>query len=313
MAGIGDVRMARATLAGLAHLANPWLVEVIATHQPVDALARLAAADLPDVMLDALPAGAAGPQLLEQAAAIARQTARAGARVVIPEDDEWPSQLPDLAGAPGLGLGAVLCLWVRSDLPQPVSAVLGRAVAVVGARAATSYGMHVAAQLGTDLAGTGWTVVSTGAFGIDAAALRGALTGDGTPVAVLPGGVDQPHPHANRDLFDQITRRGMLLSPWPPGTTPQRARYTATAALVAALTAGTVLVEASTRSRALTIVQHAIERDRPTMVVPGPVTSAVSDGAHQTLRAFPQARLVRGSTDVLADLATPPATAPPAG
>ncbi|MGI5243344.1 DNA-processing protein DprA [Dactylosporangium sp. CA-139066] len=309
MAGVGDVRVARATLAGLAHLANPWLVEIIATHQPVDALARLAAADLPDVMLDALPAGAAGPQLLEQAAAIARQTARAGARVVIPEDDEWPQQLPDLAATPGLGLGAVLCLWVRSDLPQPVSVALRRAVAVVGARAATSYGMHVAEQLGTGLADAGWTIVSTGGFGIDTAALRGALAGDGIPVAVLAAGVDQPRPYANRDLFDHIAQRGMLLSLWPPGTTPQRARYTATAALVATLTTATVLVEASARSRALTIVQHAIERDRPTMVVPGPVTSAVSDGAHHTLRTYPQTRLVRGSTDVLAELAEPPATA----
>jgi len=167
--------------------------------------------------------------------------------------------------------------------------------------------MHVAAQLGTDLAGAGWAVVSTGALGIDTAALRGALAGGGAAVAVLAAGIDQPHPHANSDLFDQVIRDGVLLSPWPPGTTPLRARHTATAALVATLTAGTVLVEAAADSRALNIVHHAIWRDRPTMVVPGPVTSALSNGNHRALREHPQARLVRDAADVIAELADTPA------
>ncbi|WP_432830804.1 DNA-processing protein DprA [Dactylosporangium sp. CA-092794] len=310
MAAIDEVRAARATLAGLAHDRHPQLVELIATDGPLDALARLADRNLPSALLRVLPDGATGGHLREQAAAVPRQAARAGARVVIPQDDEWPARLPDLATAPGRG--AVLCLWVRSNPPHTVSDVLGRAVAVVGARAATSYGMHVAGQLGADLAGAGWSVVSTGGLGVDAAALRGALAAGGTAVAVLPSGVDRPHPHANTDLLEQVAREGMLVSPWPPATRLTRARYIATAALVAALTAGTVLVEAGGRSRALTVVRHAIELGRPTMVVPGPVTSVLSDGAHQTLRAHSQARLVRGSTDVLADLTTPPTATSPA-
>jgi DNA processing protein len=125
MATIEEVRAARAGLAGLAHLRHPQLVEVIATYRPADALARLSDGDLPTAVLRALPAAATGDRLREQAADIARQTARTGARVVIPEDDEWPAHLPDLATTPGSG--AVLCLWVRSDTPHPVGDLAGRA------------------------------------------------------------------------------------------------------------------------------------------------------------------------------------------
>lgn len=306
---IDDSRAARATLAGLAHDGHPHLVELIATHGPAEALTRLANRDLPSAILRALPAGATGEHLRQQTAAIAQQATRVGARLVVPEDDEWPAQVPDLATGPGPG--AVLCLWVRGDTPRPVREVVGRSVAVVGARAATTYGTHVAEQLGYDLAAAGWTIVSTGGFGIDTAVLRGALSGGGTAAVILPAGVDRPHPHANTDLFEQVARHGMLVSPWPPGTTPTRNRFTATAALVAAITAGTVLVEAAVRSRALTTVTQAIGLGRPAMVVPGPVTSALSAGTHQTLREHPQARLVRGSTDVLADLTASPTTTPP--
>jgi len=203
------------------------------------------------------------------------------------------------------GPGAVLCLWVRTETPDTVSDQVSRAVAVVGARAATSYGMHVAQQLGYDLAGAGWTVVSTGGYGVDTAVLRGALAGGGTTVVVSPAGIGRAHPHANTDLFGQVTRHGMLVSPWPPGSTPTLHRFAATAVLAATITAGTVLVEASIRSRALSTIRQAVRLGRPAMVVPGPVTSALSAGAHQALRDHPQARLVRGGTDVLAELATP--------
>jgi len=258
-------------------------------------------------MLRALPAGAVGPQLREQAAAIARQTARAGARIVVPEDDEWPAQLPDLASAPGIGLGAALCLWVRHDLPQPVSAVLGRAVAVVGGarRDQLRHARRRAARHRPGWRRLGRRVHRRARHRYRSPARRARRRRRGGRRA---GGRHRPaHPHANSDLFDQVIRDGMLLSPWPPGTTPLRARYTATAALVATLTAGTVLVEAAADSRALNIVHHAICRDRPTMVVPGPVTSALSNGNHRALREHPQARLVRDAADVIAELADTPA------
>jgi DNA processing protein len=91
--------------------------------------------------------------------------------------------------------------------------------------------------------------------------------------------VDRPYPAGNADLFDRIAGGGLLVSPWPPGTAPTRTRFAATARLVAAMTGGTVLVEASRRSGALGALQQAIDLGRPAMVVPGPVTSATSAGS----------------------------------
>jgi DNA processing protein len=307
MGALDEVRAARATLARLALSGNPDVLEVVATYGPVDALAQLADRDEPtDNLRTPLP-GVTREQLHAHAAALAQQAARAGARVVIPEDDEWPTTLADLATPPtGHAPSGVLCLWVRGD--QSLSTTLHRAVAVVGARAATAYGTHVAEQLGYDLADASWTVVSTGAYGVDGAALRGALAGGATVVAVLPAGVDRPYPSGNAGLFDRIASSGLLVSPWPPGSAPTRDRFTATARLVAALTRGTVLVEASTRSTALRVLDQAINLGRPAMVVPGPVTSALSAGAHQALRTHRQARLVRGAADVIAELTQPATT-----
>ncbi len=305
MATFDQVHAARAVLARLvAQSGDTDLHQVITRYGPVDALARLSGPDLPSRSLHSLLAGVTGEQLRAQAAAVAGQAARAGARVVIPEDDEWPTTLPDAASTPtGPAGGAALCLWVRGD--RPLSATLHRSVAVVGARAATAYGTTVAEQLGFDLASAGWTVVGTGAYGINAAGLRGALTGDGAAMAVLPAGVDRPYPLGNANLFDQIAARGLLVSPWPPGTEPTRERFTSTGRLLAALTGGTVLVEAGQRSGALVVLDQAMRMGRPAMVVPGPVTSALSVGAHRALRDHRQARLVRDAADVITELGEP--------
>jgi DNA processing protein len=161
--------------------------------------------------------------------------------------------------------------------------------------------MHVAKQLGHDLAAAGWTVAATSGYGV-AAALRGLLAAGGTAVAVLPAGIDRPYPAGNADLLDQVAAHGLLVSPWPPGIHPTRDRIAATGRLLITLTAGTVLVEAAKRSGALGVLAHAITLGRPAMVVPGPVTSAVSAGAHHALREHRRARLVRDAADVLADL-----------
>src|SRR5690606_37041383 len=123
-----------------------------------------------------------------------------------------------------------------------------RSVAVVGARAATDYGVHVATELGFGLADRGWTVVSGGAYGIDAAAHRGALTAGGVTVAVFACGIDNAYPVGHVGLFERIVEEGLLVSEWAPGVTPQRHRFLVRNRVIAAATRGTVVVEAAARS-----------------------------------------------------------------
>ena len=165
-----------------------------------------------------------------------------------------------------------------------------RSVAVVGARAATAYGLHVTTDIAYGLAEQGWTVVSGGAFGIDAAAHRAALAAGGRTVAVLACGVDRPYPVGNAALFEQIAESGLLISEWPPGAEPLRHRFLIRNRVIAAATAGTVLVEAAARSGAVQTMSRVLALSRRAMVVPGPVTSAMSVGCHELLRRHPQAR-----------------------
>jgi DNA processing protein len=160
----------------------------------------------------------------------------------------------------------------------------------------------VAADLGHDLTGQGWTVVTAGAFGVDTAAIRGALAREGTPVVVLPGGLDHPHPAGNSMLFDQAAQSGLLVSAWPPDALPNQARLAATANLLAAMTCGTVVVEAALHSPALRPLHQAISLGRTAMLVPGPVTSIMSADCHDALRRHPQARLVTCAADVMSEL-----------
>lgn len=201
---------------------------------------------------------------------------RFGGRLVCPGDPEWPD------GLDALGERAPYALWVRG--PRELRQCCGSSVAVVGARAATPYGVHVAGELAADLADRGWAVVSGGAFGIDAAAHRGALAADGVTVAILACGIDVPYPRGNHGLFREIAARGLVVSEWPPGCRPTRLRFLVRNRVIAALTRGTVVVEAGRRSGAVNTAGHAVDLRRPLMVVPGPVTSQMSVGCHVLLR-----------------------------
>ena len=154
----------------------------------------------------------------------------------------------------------------------------------MGARSASAYGEHVAALFRNGLAGRGIVVVSGGALGIDAAAHRSALGGEGATVIVSAGGVDRPYPAANAALYERATERGLVISESPPGSAPQRHRFLSRNRLIAALSTGTVVVEAAKRSGALNTASHAVTLGRPLMVVPGPITSAMSVGCHDLLR-----------------------------
>ncbi|WP_432536791.1 DNA-processing protein DprA [Kineococcus arenarius] len=207
-----------------------------------------------------------------------------GGRLVVPGDDEWPTGVDDLArhGGPDRPLGAPIALWVRG--PAHLAEAVGRAAAVVGSRACTPYGEHVTSEIAAGLADRGFGVVSGGAFGIDAAAHRAALAVGGTSVAVLAGGVDRVYPAGNAALLGRLARRGALVSEVPCGSSPTRWRFLERNRLIAAATAGTVVVEAAWRSGALSTAERAERLLRPVGAVPGPVTSAASAGCHRLLR-----------------------------
>ena len=199
-------------------------------------------------------------------------------RLVIPGDMEWPSQLDVLGDARPWGL------WVRGRADLRYACL--RSVSVVGTRAATAYGAHVCGEFAAALAGKGWTIVSGGAFGIDSWAHLGAIAVAGATVAVLPCGVDRAYPLAHERLFRSIRECGALVSEWPPGRTPTKPGFLVRNRVIAALSRGTVVVEAALRSGALNTARHAHDQGRPLMAVPGPVTSAQSAGCHETIREW---------------------------
>jgi DNA processing protein len=217
---------------------------------------------------------------------------RIGARFVCPGDLEWPTQLDQLGEARPLGL------WVRGAANLRVTAI--RSVALVGARAATDYGEHVAAEIASVIAERGWTVVSGAAYGVDSAAHRGALAVGGSTIAILACGVDVAYPRSNAGLLARIADEGLVVSELAPGCSVTRSRFLERNRVIAAITRGTVVVEAAIRSGARSTATHALNLDRFVMAVPGPVTSAASAGCHELLRQNPgAAHLVTDGAEVL--------------
>ena len=215
---------------------------------------------------------------------------RDGIRLVIPGDSEWPTQLDVLGQARPWGL------WVRGHADLRYACL--RSVSVVGTRAATGYGTYVCGEMAVSLADAGWTIVSGGAFGIDGCAHRGAIAVSGTTVAVLPCGADLAYPQAHEGLFRSIREQGALVSEWPPGRMPTRHGFLVRNRVIAALSRGTVVVEAALRSGALNTARHAHDQGRPLMAVPGPVTSPQSAGCHEVIREW-GAVCVTGARDVM--------------
>jgi len=247
--------------------------------------------------------GALGDGTAERAAGLdldrcAVAEEEAGVRFVVPGDEEWPAGLDDLAGLEAVQRrgGVPLGLWLRG--PGHLVALTERSVAVVGSRAATAYGNGVAADLAADLADAGVTVVSGGAFGIDAAAHRGALAVGGASVGVVANGVDVAYPPGNARIFEALAARHLVVSELPPGSHPTRVRFLARNRLIAALSRGTVVVEAAIRSGARNTAGWAAALNRPLMAVPGPIHSSASVGPHLMVRSG-QAVLVTRAAEVL--------------
>ncbi len=307
--GDRELRGARAYLSWVAEPPAPALSELIDQVGPVRA-SRLVAAGR---VSGRVAAETGARRVDDRAEADLAAIAALGGRLVVPEDAEWPAEEFTCFGTPAAQADnrwrAPAALWVRGT--GRLDELGARAVAVVGARAATGYGEHVAAEFGYGLAEGEFTVVSGAAFGIDGAAHRGALAAEGRTLAVQACGLDLAYPAGHQGLLDRIAAAGAVVSEYPPGVRPARHRFLVRNRLIAAFAAGTVVVEAGIRSGARSTASAAFALGRVVMAVPGPVTSALSVGCHLLIREE-QAVLVTRVGEVVeavgrigADLAPP--------
>ena len=283
-------RIARATLLRIAEPGNSALVAHVDRVGVVQAVADIRA----DAPIEGVETGGLRHRLQTASGEADLDAARRhGARLVAPGDEEWPAALDDLHW---VGRGS-FGLWAAG--PLPLSEATQTSVAIVGTRTSTDYGATVAADMAYDLAERGWSVVSGLAYGIDAAAHRGALSAGGVTVGVLACGVDVPYPPGNRRLYERLLAEGLVVSEHPPGSAPQRLRFLVRNRIIAALSLGTVVVEMALRSGARSTAGHAYAINRHVMCVPGPVTSAMSGGCHRLLRERPETVLVTNAAEVV--------------
>lgn len=242
------------------------------------------------------------------AAADLEAARRVGARLVTPEDKEWPAEQFDMAfGFAERGSSehvrsyqadatAPHALWVRGE---SLAKLCQRSVAVVGTRAISAYGAGATRLLVGGLVDKQFTIVSGGALGVDTIAHQEALDRGGATIAVAACGIDRRYPARNAELFERIAATGALCTEYPPGMAPHRHRFLTRNRLVAALTQGTVVVEAAWRSGALNTLSWATGLGRVAMAVPGPITNASSLGCHERIKRG-EAELVCSAEEIRA-------------
>lgn len=226
----------------------------------------------------------------------ASELERAGLQLVTAFDPEYPQALREIADPPFLlyALGRI----DRLRLP---------AVSIVGSRDASRYGRDVAFRLARELSDAGVAVVSGFARGIDAAAHEAALESPGGTIAVLGCGIDVEYPREHRRLRERLAETGLLLSEYHPGTEPRPQNFPIRNRIIAGLSSGVVVVEASRRSGSLITARLAADFGRDVFAVPGSIFSETSAGTHELLRDG--AILCRGAEDVLSELF--PSVGPP--
>jgi len=285
-----EERLARVALNAITEPGDPRLTRLLPALGAVEVYERLRAdTDLAGLHSESSErlAGTDPERILDDAA-------RQGIRFLVPGDAEWPDALLELDGVEPLNqlTGAPLGVWAKgpADLRETCTA----SAAVVGSRSATTYGTAVSSDLAACLSRAGLTVMSGAAYGIDHAAHRGAIAEGGPTVAVLACGVDRAYPSAHRGLLDHIAEHGLVISELRPGCSPTRVRFLSRNRLIAALTQGTVVVEAAVRSGALNTASWASRLNRVLMGVPGPVTSAPSEGVHELVRSGAAVLVTRG-------------------
>lgn len=219
-----------------------------------------------------------------------------GVHLVLEGEPEYPAGLRTIPDPPGL-----LFIWGEL-LPEDAEAV-----AIVGSRHATRYGLTQAERLAASLAHAGYTIISGLARGIDAAAHRGALSVGGRTIAVLGGGLGKIYPPEHASLAAEIAKQGAVISEYPIRATPLASSFPQRNRIVSGMSRGVVVVEAALRSGALGTVQHALDQGREVFAVPGPIDSPLSQGCHRLIRDG--AKLTECAEDVIDELRT----LPPAG
>ncbi|HVW40350.1 MAG TPA: DNA-processing protein DprA [Amycolatopsis sp.] len=293
----GEERLARAYLLRVAEAPAPALTGFIAEVGPVAAARAVRNRECPKRVAEEVSAR----QAVDRAEEDLFVGQEIGARLVIPEDNEWPAwPLLCLTNAESRGIRIAtmpIALWVRGSARLDEAA--DSAVAIVGARASSGYGEAMAGELAYGLATRGLAIVSGAAYGIDAAAHRGALAANGATVALLGCALDVGYPQGHIGLLNHIADRGgLVVSEYPPGTPPARHRFLVRNRLIAALSEGTVVVEAGRRSGARNTATTAGVLGKIVMAVPGPINSAVSVGCHDLIREA-GATLVASVDDVI--------------
>ena len=290
-----EAHVALAYLSRVAEPPCPELAHLVTRLGPVEAAGRVKSGDVAAELARRTEAR----REIDTAAEDLDLLTRRGGRLITADDAEWPllsftsfrgvdHRLRPQAHPP-------LALWAIGS--ARLDDMAQRAVAIVGTRASTAYGEHVAADLAAGLVERDVTVVSGGAYGIDGAAHRATLAVDGFTVAVLAGGVDVPYPAGHAALLHRVGQDGLVVSEYPPGVRPARHRFLTRNRLVAALSGATVVVEAGARSGAANTAAWARALGRAVCAVPGPVTSSASVGCHALLRN--DAELVTRAADVV--------------
>jgi len=221
-----------------------------------------------------------------------RRLEQCGAQLVTWDDERYPPRLREISCPPPV-------LYVLGD----VQCLSRSAVAMVGTRRPSTYGLRLAREMARELAARGMVIVSGLAVGIDAAAHEGALDAGGKTVAVLGCGIDVVYPAANRKLRERIKENGALVTEFSLGARPQRWMFPQRNRVISGLALGTIVVEAPERSGALITAHHALEQGREVMAVPGDVQRGRSRGCHNLIRDG--AHLVECADDVLDVLGLP--------
>ena len=196
----------------------------------------------------------------------------AKATFLTPTDSTWPQSVNDLAAPP-------IALVIKGD----PALLTGDSLAIVGTRNPTQYGVRIAQDFAAGFVDRDWSIISGGAYGIDAAAHKGALVAEGITIAVIAAGIDINYPAGNARLFAEIAELGCLVSEVAPGTPAIPSRFLTRNRLIAALSNATLVVEAAFRSGSLRTARDAAELMRPVMAIPGPITSPVSEGCHRLI------------------------------
>lgn len=218
---------------------------------------------------------------------ILKKIVECGSQVLIPEDSAWPQSLNDLQAPP-------IALIVRGD----IQVLTIKSLAIVGTRNPTPYGVRIASEFAAGFVDREWAIVSGGAYGVDSAAHKGALIAEGSTIAVTASGIDSPYPSGNQRLFDEILENGAIVTEYMPGVTARPHRFLIRNRIIAALSRGTLVVEAAFRSGSLRTARDAAELMRPVFAIPGPITAPTSEGCHRLIGER-SAELVTSVADAL--------------